>query len=1063
MKRIIDFTLNNKLAVWILTIIVIFAGVYAGMNMKQETIPNIELPNLSISAPYPGASPDAVAEDVTGPLESRLQELPGVEMVQSSSLANASSINLSFDYDTDMDQAAADVQEAISEVNLPDTVDDPAVNRINLDAMPILVSSVSDEERTLEELTEVIENDIVPELEGINGLSDVQVTGQQAREITLTFDEEALEKNGLDEDTIEQIIQGSNLTYPLGLTTFDKKVKDVVIDGDIATLEDLENLPIPVTPEMPDGMEDDGDFSGDMDQMPEQGAGDMQEGDMSQAGEMDEEATDEAAMEGAPTVPLKELAEFEVINTVDSISRTNGEESIGIQFIKAPDANTVDVVNLVNEKMEEAEKDYGITAFSTLDQGEPIEESINVMLEKALFGIIFAVIVILLFLRNIRTTLISVVSIPLSLLIAMFLMKQMDISLNILTLGALTVAIGRVIDDSIVVMENIYRRMSLADEKLSGKELVREATRQMFIPIFSSTIVTAAVFLPIAFVGGMVGELFMPFALAIVFALGASLVVAVTIVPMLAHSLFKKRLYNQSDRTRRTRGHGKMATWYKRALNWTLDHKLITFGSATVLLIASFFIIPVIGTEFLADEEEKMIIATYSPEPGQTKDEAEDIVFAADDLVGERDGVSTYQFSMGGGNPMAAMGGGGDDNSALFFLEYDKDFENFGEEQTDLIDELNDRSELGEWNSMDFSSMGSGMALNVFGNDLESIEESIDQIVPILESNEDLENVETSISEAYDQYTLVVDQDKLSENGLTAAQIGMELNQTNASSVFTTVEYDDEDLNVYVEMEEETYDDIKDLTKKEITTPLGTSVKIADVVDVEEGKSPETIDRQDGKMYASITADITSRDTGGVSLAAEEEIDELDLAPGVTAEFGGVTEQMDEAFTQLGLAMLAAVAIVYFILVITFGGGLAPLAILFSLPFTIIGSLVALWIANEPLGVSSLIGALMLIGIVVTNAIVFIDRVIRNEKDGLSTREALLEAGGTRLRPILMTAFATIGALIPLLFGLEGGGLISKGLAVAVVGGLTSSTLLTLVIVPIVYETFGRFNRKSAE
>lgn len=345
---------------------------------------------------------------------------------------------------------------------------------------------------------------------------------------------------------------------------------------------------------------------------------------------------------------------------------------------------------------------------------------------------------------------------------------------------------------------------------------------------------------------------------------------------------------------------------------------------------------------------------------------------------------------------------------------------------------MNKDTVMGEWKSMDFAGMGSGLELYVYGDNVKDIEHATDQVLPIMEDNKDLEKAESSMSEAYVQYSLVANQKKLSQYGLTAAQVGMHLNDGGDAPVLTTVKHDGKDINVYIEVEEKDYKQIDDLTDIEIQTPLGTTVKVGDVMDVKEGKSPDTIERRDGKMYASLTADIKTNDAGAVSTEIEDKIDELDLPNGVKVEFGGVTEEINDSFTQLGLAMLAAIAIVYFVLVITFGGALAPFAILFSLPFTVIGSLIALWVANEPLSVSAMIGALMLIGIVVTNAIVLIDRVIHQEKEGLSTREALLEAGSTRLRPILMTALATIGALIPLAIGMEGGGLISKGLGVTV-------------------------------
>jgi HAE1 family hydrophobic/amphiphilic exporter-1 len=277
----------------------------------------------------------------------------------------------------------------------------------------------------------------------------------------------------------------------------------------------------------------------------------------------------------------------------------------------------------------------------------------------------------------------------------------------------------------------------------------------------------------------------------------------------------------------------------------------------------------------------------------------------------------------------------------------------------------------------------------------------------------------------------------------------------------TTIENDGKEMNVYLEVEKDEYEDINELTDKTIQSPMGLAVPIKDVVEIKEGNTSDTITRRDGRIYASVSAEITTKDVAKVSTAVQKKVDKLKLPATVDISVGGVSEDIAESFTQLGLAMLAAIAIVYLVLVITFGGGLAPLAILFSLPFTIIGGLLGLLIAGETLSVSSMIGALMLIGIVVTNAIVLIDRVIHKENDGLSTRDAILEAAVTRLRPILMTAIATIGALIPLAVGMEGSGLISKGLGVTVIGGLTSSTLLTLVIVPIVYETLMKIKRKD--
>ncbi|MHA7139449.1 efflux RND transporter permease subunit [Rossellomorea arthrocnemi] len=1045
MNSIINFVLKNKFAVWLMTIIVIIAGLYSGFNMKLETLPNINTPIVSVTTVYPGATPEDVAEKVSEPIEKRLKNLNGVNVVSSTSYQNASAVQIEYKFSKDMDEAKTEVEDALSDLSFPEGVNEPEVSRLSFNSFPIIALSVANEDQSLAQLTSTVEETIVPQLEGVDGVASVQVSGQQVQEAQVVFDQEKLAQYGLTEETVQNMIKGSDVTAPLGLYTFKDSQKSVMVDGNITTIEDLKEMKIPVMPS-----------AGSMEAPQGQTPG----GQTPQA----PPAGEAPAGVKIPTVQLSDIAEIQLKGKAESISRTNGKESIGLQVVKTADANTVDVVNAVKEEVKAFEKDLdGVEIISTFDQGEPIEKSVSTMLNKALFGAIFAVIIILLFLRDIKSTLISVVSIPLSLLIAILLLKQMDITLNIMTLGAMTVAIGRVIDDSIVVVENIYRRMSLKGEMLKGKELIREATKEMFVPIASSTIVTIAVFLPLGLVQGMIGELFLPFALTIVFALLASLLVAVTIVPMLAHSMFKKGVGKKHVEKQ-----SRLAIWYKRVLNWTLNHKIITSILAVAMLVGSLFLVPLVGVSFLPSDEEKMIMATYKPEPGQTEEDVNQIAQDAEEYFQGRIGAETIQYSVGGENPMSP----GSSNNAIFYVQYSDDTENFSEEKEQVIKELQETTDKGEWASQDFSaSAGSNeIVVYVYGETLKEIEPVVSDIQAMMEDKKDFKKVGSSISESYDEYSFIADQEKLSEFGLTAGQIAMELGQTRQRPVLTTIEKDGEEVNVYLDVEKEEYESINDLTDKTIQSPLGMEVPIKDVVEVQEGKTSDTVSRRDGKVFAQVSGELKSDDVSKASQDIQKEIEELDLPAGINVDMGGVTEDIQESFTQLGLAMLAAIAIVYLILVVTFGGGLAPFAILFSLPFTIIGALVGLLIAGETISISSMIGALMLIGIVVTNAIVLIDRVIHKENEGLSTREALLEAGATRLRPILMTAIATIGALFPLALGLEGSGLISKGLGVTVIGGLTSSTLLTLVVVPIVYEILmkikgkiGRRKRKAVK
>lgn len=1018
---------------------VTFAGVYAGLNMKMEMLPDINIPLVTVVTVNPGASPEEVLEDVTKPLEQRLRNLDGLNNVNSSSMENVSMISLEYQFSKDMSEAMNEVRDAVDGLNLPQGVQAPQVSRLSLNAFPILSMSVSSDEMPLPELTAYVEQIVVPGLEGVAGVADVQVSGQHVEQIKLTFKPDKLAEYGLQEEMVKGIIQGSVLTLPLGIFEFEQTQRALLVDGNIHQLDDLKQLPIPLVPSAPPAATPDAEgapAAPDMSMPP--GAGEMPE------------------FSGLPTIALQEIADIEQVGQADTIARTNGRDSIGILIVKAADANTVEVVNGVKEASSDwAEADSGLHIDLVFDQGKPIEDSVHTMLNKALLGSVFAILIILLFMRNFRSTIIAVISIPLSLLIALFILNSLDISLNIMSLGAMTVAIGRVVDDSIVVIENIFRRLSLKSEQLSGKALISAATREMFIPILSSTIVTIAVFLPLGLVEGVIGEMFMPFALTVVFALLASLLVAITVVPMLAHSLFKKGLnVTHND------GPGKMADAYKRVLNWSLNHKLITSGLAVLLLVGSLGLTPLIGFSFLPEEEEKIAVVTYSPAPEERLSDVETLSLSAETLLLEEKDIQAVQYSVGGENPMNP----GASRQALFFVQYDDNTANFSDVKGEMLDKLQQLDGAGEWKEMDMGAGGMGgsqMSLLVYGPDMATLEPVIAQIVEQMKEDAQFANVDSSISASYEQYRLIADPEKLSGYALTAGQVAMSLMPDRQTEVLTTVIKDGKSLNVVLNVEETTFADKAELENHMLVSPLGMPIALKDVVTIEEGHTPDTITRKNDRVYAQVEADVLAKDVNKVSRELQKTIDGLNLPDTVSVEFGGVVEQMNEAFAQLGLAIAAATAIVYFVLVVTFGGALTPLAILFSLPFTVIGALLGLFIAGETINVTALIGALMLIGIVVTNAIVLIDRVIRKEEEGLSVRDALLEAAGTRLRPILMTAIVTVGALLPLAFGFESGGLISKGLGITVIGGLISSTLLTLIIVPVVYEWFNK-NRKRA-
>ncbi|SHE34697.1 hydrophobic/amphiphilic exporter-1, HAE1 family [Seinonella peptonophila] len=1024
MKRIIQFSIQNKLAIWLLTILVVAGGMYAGTRMKMETLPNINAPVATITTSYPGATPEEISDKITQPIEKRVKSLPGVKTVRSTTALNMSSIQVEYDdFGQDMDQAVEDLRNAIDKISLPENIEKPEVAKVSLNDFPILALSVSGENQSLEKLSKSVKESLVQKLEDINGVYSVEISGQQVEEIHLKYKEDQLKKYGLTADNLTQLIQNSNLSSPVGTFVIDKKRRSVVVDGHASKLEDLKKLKIPATGAPAGG-----------------------------------NTTTLTHSTKTPVVELQQLVDFQDVKESKSISHTDGKDSVSISIVKASDANTVEVVKAIQKEIKQFEEDHdGFDVATTFDQAKPIQDSVQTMLEKALLGALFAIIIIMAFLRDIRSTVIAVISIPLSLLMAFLVLNQMGITLNVMTLGAMTVAIGRVVDDSIVVIENIYRRFHLSRETRTGKELIIEATRQMFIPILSSTIVTIAVFLPLGLVSGAVGQIFYPFAITIVCALLASLLIAITVVPMMAHIFFRKRPKKTDDGKASV---SRFANSYKRILNWSLDHKGITFSLAILLLIGSLFLVPVIGVSFLPADEEKNLMLTYNPVPGDTLDDVKKIADHAEDYFERNRDVETIDYTVGSNNPMNPTA----NNQILFVVKYEDDFKNFDEEKEKALRDLRAITTKGEWKFQSMGPHGDNNSLNlqVYGDDLKEIQPIVNKIKKLVEDKDEFDNVDTSISDAFDQYTLAVDHNKLSQYGLTVGQVAQRLSVSGEKPVLTTIEKDGKNLDVSLAGNQTDFKNIDELQKQKLTTPTGEEITLKDVTKVVTGKAPQTVTRLNNDLFAEITAKIKTKDIGKANADIKKEIDDLDLPSGVRVEFGGAQEQINESFSQLGVAMLAAIGIVYFILVVTFGGGLAPLAILFSLPFAVIGGLFALFVTGETISVSALIGALMLIGIVVTNAIVLIDRVIRQQNEGLSIREALLEAGVTRLRPILMTAIATVFALLPLAIGMEnGGGLISKGLGVTVVGGLISSTLLTLLVVPIVYETFVNFRSRK--
>ena len=689
-----------------------------------------------------------------------------------------------------------------------------------------------------------------------------------------------------------------------------------------------------------------------------------------------------------------------------------------------------------------------------------ILESQDGLLREGGLGALFAVLTIFLFLFSLRSTLVAAISIPLSVLTALVLMQVADISLNVMTLGGLAVAVGRVVDDAIVVLENIYRHRAMGEDRLTA---VIQGPREVARAITASTLTTVMVFLPIGFVGGIVSQLFLPFALTVTFALLASLVCALTVVPVLAY-LFINRVTLNVDAD----GEPKNSLWiraYTPTIAFVLRNRWTKWGvigAGVVLFVASSSLVGQLPTQFINTGSEKILQVSLIPPSGTSSLAVLDRARQAEAILLPRSEVEIVQTSVPGDGEsgfssiLAALSGQ-PANSARMNIRLDPSVDLEAETaalSAALTPIKTDGYDIAVAQSAGFTS--NNLNVIVSGADGANVESATTSVLAAISDRTDLANLKSDLVKATPEIQVRVDPQKALAAGTTAAQVGQQLRALLASTEAGTVTIDEaaQPVTVIVRADPNVITSVTALRM----IPVGTvpGVTLGQVADVEQVDVQGSITRIDGAPAAQITAEITSPDTGKVSQQIGATIDELDaggqLPSGVDVRLSGVTEQQNEAFGGLFTSMAVAVLLVYVMMVLAFNSLITPFIIMFSLPLATIGAFPALFLTGRPIGVSSLIGFLMLIGIVVTNAIVLLDLVERLRSEGHSTRDALIEGGRTRVRPILMTAFATILALIPLAAGFNQGSIIAAELGTVVIGGLFSSTLLTLIVVPVVYS-----------
>lgn len=1027
MNFLTRFSLKNSVAVFIIAILLILGGVYSFTQLKVDQFPEIEFPQISVEAVYPGASPDDVDKQVVSKLETALKGVEGSTKITSSAYESIGIINIEFPFDTDMDKVEQQIDAAIQDANLPEEAT-TKLNRFSFGSFPIYnISFFSKDGKEIESL---LKDEIEPELNKIPGINSVSVGGYKDDLVQITVDNDKATAAGLSLTSIKEQINAKYVSFPSGqLAEGDSKIP-IRVEEKLENLDKLKNLQLTST----------------VASSPATGApsGPPAGGSGSEAGAPGAPEEAEPA-EPAEPIRLGDIAEIEAVSEQSEKTRYNLKDSLSMAITKKQDANTVEIADGVTSILNKYDDQIDYTIG--IDSAKDIEESVATLVKEGLLGALFASLAVLLFLRNIRATIIAIVSIPLSILIAAIFLNWQDISLNIMTLGGMAVAVGRVVDDSIVVIENIFRRVRKSDSGMTN-EIIEQSTKEILKAITSSTLTTVVVFLPIGFVGGITGKFFLPFALTIIFSLLASLLVAITIVPILAKFAFKKVPAEEKE--------GALQRWYGKLIEKSLSHKAIILVVSFLLLGGSLAIVPQLGFTFIPNEASKTLTASLELPAATSLEKTSDVSLNMEKMFDQEDAIADVTTSVGARDFTTGLRL---DNKASYFLnlkdgaDVEQTIKSLETQMEDIAkeDDVDVKISIAELSTGGPPS-NNNVDVDLFSTDLEALQQAAKLVEDNMTKNNDLKYVTNNFSEKQKQFLVEIDPEKASDRGLSGFQILGTVNDQTKPVTVGTLNLDDKDQNVQLSYQEDLTSKA-DLENVQLFSAAGP-VALKDVATVNEVETFTSIQKLDGKVYARVSGQVKGDNVQTVSSDVKADVEKIDLPDGVSLTSGGGNDDTVEIFQSLGIAIVVAIGLVYLTMLITFGKARIPFIILSSLIFVPIGSLVTLFLANEPLSVSVMIGFLMLIGIVTTNAIVLVDRIGQNITRGLPIRESLIEAGKTRLRPILMTAFATIMALVPLALTTSSGTLISKGLALTVIGGLTTSTLLTLIIVPVVYELF---------
>lgn len=1025
-----QLAVNRPVSIVMVVLIAILLGVVSLSRLAIDLLPDLKLPISAVITSYSGAGPKEVENLVSKPLEEAMETVNNVKTVRSITQMGSSIVIVEYDWGTDMDFATLQMREKIDRIKgfLPDDVDDPMVVKFDPTAIPVMGLAITGSQNPAS-LKEIGEDTLKNRLERLEGVASVEIQGGLDREIRIEVDPHKMEAYQLSFNQLSQVLRGENMNFPGGTVEDGQKEFLVRTTGEFNNIEEIKQIPIT-----------------------------------------------------SPQGTMFYLSDIATIKDgygdITQKNKANGVSSIALYVKKQSNANTVKVCDGIRAELERLKPSLpqNMNIVVTHDLSTFIKQAIKTVVKNALVGALLAIIILYLFLRNIRSTFVVGISIPVSVITTFILIYFSGLTLNLMSLGGLALGVGMLVDNAIVVLENIYR---YRQEGYSQMEAAKLGASEVGMAVTASTLTTMAVFLPIVYVEGMAAQIFRELAMTVSFSLLASLIMSLSLVPMLASKILKVEQDDNGRQEKTIRRRDKILqrwddgfTWltkhYQRLLNWALDHRrriLLIVGGA---FVGSLLLIPFIGAEFMPDSDEGVFTVAIELPQGVVLQETEKIVNQVERTVLEIPEMDVVETQIG-----SAGGEGGPSSSGSELGEIKAQLVPKKERKRDInviINELRDKvsqvpgAKITVTKSQQMgggSSSGSPVTINLKGEDLDTLIHYAHIVKEKVKAVPGTTEVDTSIGEGRPELQIIVDRVKAADYGLGVAQIGSAIHSAVAGDIATKYRVDGDEIDVRLRFPEAERETIHDLGNILITAPNGLTVPVKEVAKLQQKVGPSTINRENQTHIISVTSKLRGRSLGEVIKDIQLSLTDLEMPQGYELEYGGQNKDMMESFKNLGLALIMAIILVYMILAAQFESLVHPLTIMFSVPLALIGALLGLFVTRRTINVTSMIGIIMLAGIVVNNAIVLVDYVNTLRREGMARRESILKAGLTRMRPILMTAMTTVLGLIPLALGIGEGAEADAPMATVVIGGLLFSTLLTLLIIPIVYTLFDDMRTKD--